>query len=214
MKTAFQTHDLLVLDSGSIHNSLSAVDPEQQEVMLRLLTDAPVVVVRRAQSQCGRLAVGVRGKYRHERFAAWLDPQAVIISIAPTQLRLHSVAEESRPAMQSLFSLQEQWGNATFEWGPGGSVGFDLASGVRSVSATSDLDIVVRIQSSLADLPLREMAADCERLPAAVDVLLETQAGAFALRELLLCADDVVLRTPNGPMLVLHPCLPVWGACA
>lgn len=35
-------------------------------------------------------------------------------------------------------------------WGPTGSVGFELASGVESVTAASDFDIVVRAPSFLS----------------------------------------------------------------
>ena len=50
------------------------------------LERAPWVVVRRAAPLEGRIAVGVRGRRRSERFAAWLDPAAVREWVDPLEL--------------------------------------------------------------------------------------------------------------------------------
>jgi phosphoribosyl-dephospho-CoA transferase len=93
-------------------------------------------------------------------------------------------------------------------WGPAGSVGFELATGRPTATASSDLDLVVELARPelIADtaLPLWNALA---ALPVRVDVLLEVPPGAIALSEYVrVRARDshrsFVLRTPTGPRLV------------
>jgi phosphoribosyl-dephospho-CoA transferase len=87
-------------------------------------------------------------------------------------------------------------------WGPGGSVGFTLATGVSMVTASSDLDLVL----TLDDVPPLAMLADLREafreLPARVDCQLDLPIGGVALDELLGPADRVLVRTADGPSLI------------
>jgi phosphoribosyl-dephospho-CoA transferase len=87
-------------------------------------------------------------------------------------------------------------------WGPGGSVGFTLATGVSVVTASSDLDLVL----TLDDVPPLAMLADLREafreLPARVDCQLDLPIGGVALDELLGPADRVLVRTADGPSLI------------
>jgi phosphoribosyl-dephospho-CoA transferase len=70
-------------------------------------------------------------------------------------------------------------------WGPGGSVGFTLATGLSVVTASSDLDLVL----SVDDVPPLAMLADLREafreLPARVDCHFDLPIGGVALDELL-----------------------------
>ncbi|WP_327001100.1 hypothetical protein OHA72_39045 [Dactylosporangium sp. NBC_01737] len=88
------------------------------------------------------------------------------------------------------------------DWGPVGGVGFELATGRPTTTPASDLDVVVRCEA----LPGTGWAAALldafPVLPARVDCLVETTAGAVALAELATGADRVILRTAGGACLV------------
>jgi phosphoribosyl-dephospho-CoA transferase len=87
-------------------------------------------------------------------------------------------------------------------WGPGGSVGFTLATGVSVVTASSDLDLVMTVD----DVPPLTMLADLREafreLPARVDCQIDLPIGGVALDELVVTADRVLVRTADGPSLM------------
>jgi phosphoribosyl-dephospho-CoA transferase len=168
-----------------------------------------VVVVRRARPRGSLLAVGVRGGARSERLAAWVAPVAIEERITPEALAArHAWREEPRrrvaplDALDAVAALVEPLGLA---WGPVGSAGFELATGVSCLHAGSDLDILVRAPARLAcaDALWAALAA----LAVRVDVQVETPRGAVALAELAAGTRQVLLRTFDGPRLVADP----WG---
>jgi phosphoribosyl-dephospho-CoA transferase len=92
-------------------------------------------------------------------------------------------------------------------WGPGGSVGFELASGVPSTTRDSDLDLVLSADEQLARTDATRLHADLSTLPVRIDLLLETPNGAVALAEYAQ-GSAMLLRSAQGPRLVRDP----WSA--
>ncbi len=204
-------HDLLVLARPD------ALEPESPPppwapARLRL---APLVVVRRAAPRGTAIPVGVRGAERRERFAAWLAPQAVAARVTPEELARAARWRERRsrlPALAALDAAFEILAATGLGWGPVGAVGFELASGVPSVSATSDLDVLVRAPARVPAASARALLAALAGLAARVDVQLETPAGGVALAELAAEPRTVVARTAAGPRRVADPWQPGAGA--
>ena len=58
-------------------------------------------------------------------------------------------------------------------WGPGGSVGFELATGHPIATAQSDLDIVIYAESRMTHDEARLLHESAQGLPAAVDIRIE-----------------------------------------
>ena len=114
------------------------------------------------------------------------------------------------PAARALRAAAPLLDEAGLPWGPTGSVGFELASGLRTVSPTSDLDLLLRSTRLPARATLMRLHVELRRLPARVDCQVETDDGAIALGELLSGAPDVLVRTPTGPRLTPAP----WPASA
>jgi phosphoribosyl-dephospho-CoA transferase len=175
------------------------------------LERAPWVVVRRERSGSARIPVGVRGSLRAQRWAAWLDPQAVCERVRPTELvRARAwVAHPRRflPAfavLDALTAILEQVAPG-LPWGPSGSVGFELASGSPSAHAASDLDVILESDAALAPPTATRLAAALAELPVRVDVLLETPGGALALEEYVRGRAPYLLRTPDGARRVADP---------
>lgn len=169
------------------------------------LRACPLVVVRRAEMRESLIPIGVRGTSRSQRHAGWMHPDAIIKIEQPSDL-LFRQSNSQLPAFQALHELSLRWHDLNLPWGPTGSVGFELASGVVSVNATSDLDLQIR-----ADQPFpkayaeRLLHATC-KLHAPVDVLVEIPFGGFALAEYATQA-TCLLRTRTGPALVSNPWL-------
>ncbi len=107
-------------------------------------------------------------------------------------------------ALRILDTLDELFSSLGLVWGPTGSVGFELATGVAAVGTASDLDVVVRAPEPWPLEYAREVADDLARLPARVDVQLDAPAGAVMLAEYAR-GGRVLLRTPDGPRLTWDP---------
>jgi len=208
-----QTHSLLRIDSAAALLSTTPPPEWVSEVLVR----AAWVVVRRAPLQDGLLPVGVRGAVRAARFAAWLPPGAVRDCLTPLQLaarrgwRGHPRSRQLN-ALAALAGVESIMARARLaaHWGPGGSVAFELASGCPTVTAASDLDLIVQHDAWMAPAAARELLQQLAQLPARIDVILETPGGAVALREYARARAPFLVRTPEGPRLLHDP----WAGAA
>jgi len=174
----------------------------------KTLRHAPWVVVRRPPIHGGLVPVGVRGELRQQRFAAWLSLDEALEVVTPQALA-SCRSTRAVPALTGLPRVERimcEHGLAG-RWGPAGSVGFELASGRPTVTASSDLDLVLEVDRPelIADR-LPALWTELTALPVRVDVLLETAAGAVVLSEYVLVrrgeGRSFVLRTPTGPRLM------------
>ena len=180
----------------------TALLPADAPAWTRLaLRAAPWVVVRRTAAADGLIAVGVRGGDRSRRYPWTIAWNSVRESVAPEHLA-DTVPARNLPALAALPAVREILGG--LRWGPTGSVGFELATGIPTASATSDLDVVVRIPICDGEVLDRLSAGHTQlaRLDVRVDCQVETPAGAVALAELVSPSDEVLVRTPFGPRLV------------
>jgi phosphoribosyl-dephospho-CoA transferase len=175
------------------------------------LARAPWVVVRRARTQAGLIPVGVRGRARGERFAAWLAPDAVAARVTPEYLAAarcwrHVPRARRVGSLRVLDAVDELCTSLGLAWGPTGSVGFELATGVPSAGVASDLDVVIRAPQPWSLEYAREIADCLNRLPVRVDAQLDVPAGAVALDEYAR-GGPVLLRAPDGRGLTRDPWL-------
>ena len=198
-------HDLLRLADGAeiiYEESVLAWVPAR-------LARAPWVVVRRARTPSAFIPVGVRGSTRSERLAAFLAPTAVAARVSPEDLVATLAwrrAFRARwiDAVRVLDAVDELFAFLGLAWGPTGSVGFELATGVAVAGPESDLDVVIRAPEPWSLARARELVDNLARLPVRVDTQLDTPSGAVALAEYAR-GGRVLLRTPDGPKLVDNP---------
>ena len=193
-----QPHDLLrIADPGTY---LTGSEP----VWVRTsLAAAPWVVVRRSTAPAGQLAVGVRGRSRHERHALLMPIEAAIACRRPEDLRPMAANGPARtPALSALRKAIPILHDLGLAWGPTGSVGFELATGRPTTTATSDLDLLVRAESLPTPAWAANLISRLSALPVRVDCQLQTPNGAAALAELATGPRTLVLRTSGGPQLV------------
>jgi phosphoribosyl-dephospho-CoA transferase len=176
------------------------------------LRRAPWVVMRRAAQRSGLWPVGVRGALRNQRGAGWLPERAVADWVTPQRLaaqrcwRKHPRIARN-PAFSALDAVEAIFAAHGFadRWGPGGSVGFELASGLPATSAQSDLDLILQADRPIARADAARLHADLSSLTARIDVLLETPHGAVSLSEYVLGRGAILLRSARGPQLVSDP---------
>ena len=183
------------------------------------LQRAPWAVVRRRAPRGDLWPIGVRGESRSQRAAAWLPvtavsdcatPQALMSQRAARDFARHSLASfAALPAVADIFDSHRLTG----AWGPGGSVGFELASGLPTATASSDLDLIVYLEEPDALRDPARLQSDLSKLPVRADVLLETPRGGVLLAEFA-AGGAMLLRSAAGPRLVRSPWDDVRGAAA
>jgi len=197
-------HDLLLLRTESAivstpENPASpCLDPKQR----------PWVVVRRGHSSEGWIPVGVRGAQRHERCAGFTRGSEVLETRRPDQLRL-ALAEPSRRTLQAfrtLSYLESHLVGLEMSWGPSGSVGYELASGVPAVHANSDLDFILFVPRRLDRTEAQDLWRMISNAPGKVDALVETPYCGFSLEEFVTTSHrKILLRTNDGRILGSDP---------
>ena len=170
------------------------------------LSQVPWVVVRRAPFENELIPVGIRGKNRSERFAAFAHAATVVQRVSPEDLVCcqawrEAARREEFPALRALPKIQIALQALGLSWGPVGSVGFELATAFPAANCSSDLDLIIRLNDILVPRVAEELVAVIEDAGARADVLLETKAGAIALAEYVGSGPNLVLRTVNGPRL-------------
>ena len=168
-------------------------------------------VVRRSLPLEGMLPVGIRGNSREQRFAAYLPVEAILDRITPEDLAHRGSWRFSRrggelPALRDLDFVCQIMADFGLQWGPTGSVGFEIATGVPTAQMNSDLDLLIRAPSELTvDVCRRLCIRLSEQVAVRTDVLIETGTGAIALDEYVRGGMPILLRSSTGPKLVYNP---------
>lgn len=206
---AVQMHDLLKVNPECLLDEAASRGDSVPGWAEECLGAVPFAVVRRGHMSETCLPIGVRGFERNQRWAASCSPDAVLSVIAPSQLLGRTIVPsrvEEVPALQSLELLKACWVDFDCPWGPGGSVGFELATGSEAAKAGSDLDIVIRSAKPITLEKAKFLCAQATDLPATVDIRVETPVCGFSLKEYARQdRKEILLRMPNGAVLGSDP---------
>jgi phosphoribosyl-dephospho-CoA transferase len=204
---AMRPHDLARLAAGTGRPPFADAPPWVEDALAR----APFVVARRAPNVPGGVAVGIRGATRGERFGTWIDPVYLDAVLTPEALRARApdAARAPLPAFALLRAVAPIVDASGLAWGPAGSAGFELASGVATITPGSDLDLVVRAPEPLsrahASALFDALSHEALRLGTRIDVQIETTDAAFSLAEFARANLRVMLRHADGPRLAADP---------
>lgn len=205
MVSTFLAHDLLW---GMTPEQLPAQAPAW---VIESISAGQPVVVRRALSTPGFIAVGVRGRLREQRYATVMAVDAVQRRVTPEAL-CHVSIDRDLPAVQALNQLRPLLDGCGWVWGVSGSAGFELASGVVALHEGSDLDLILRTPQVLERLKAQELLNILDSATCQVDMQLQTPFGAVALREWAGPARRVLLKNASGACLVIDPWNPLEQA--
>jgi phosphoribosyl-dephospho-CoA transferase len=193
-------HDILHLD---VRDKAVVCDANLREVM-DLLAGTPYAVVRRGRSDAGFLPIGVRGLKRNERYAAWIRDSAVQRLVSPEEIKDMSGARDL-PAFEALRSLRDRWSDLKMPWGPTGSVGFEIVSGVPAVTRASDLDLLLDAEQWLSPALAGKLLADAACESVNVDIQARTPGGIISLVEYVASPVSLMLRQSDGEVRMGDP---------
>lgn len=201
MVSTFLAHDLLW---GMTPRQLAADAPAW---VVKSIAAGQPVVVRRALTAPDRIAVGVRGRLREQRYATSMAITTIARRVRPEDL-CHIASTRDLPALQALARLRPLLDASGWTWGVSGSAGFELATGIEALHERSDLDLILRTPHCLDRLQARELLAQLDTSVCAVDMQLQTPCGAVALREWAGSARRVLLKDDVRARLVSDPWQP------
>jgi phosphoribosyl-dephospho-CoA transferase len=203
-QNSHRVHDLLLLRQGVVSNAGVA-----KPAWVTLLKPGDLwVVVRRATALDGLVAVGMRGSNRNQRWGGFADLADVKESFRPSRLFFHMArrTRSTMPALAALSWLEGQLDRSALDWGPMGSVGFELATGQQVVTGASDLDIALFAPTRFTKETARELWTVMKASPAKIDVRVETLNCGFSLEEYAReGAEQVLVRLPEGRQLSTDP---------
>ncbi|MBB6143116.1 phosphoribosyl-dephospho-CoA transferase [Silvibacterium bohemicum] len=204
MAGALHVHDLILLRTEP-----AVTFPEGEPACAYLNPNQrPWVVVRRERISDGLLPVGMRGSERNERCAGFTRWSEVLETRRPDELRLLLAADSRRTllAFQTLAYLECRLAGLDENWGPGGSVGFELASGIPAVREGSDLDLILFAPKKLEITEAQNLWRIISSAPGKVDALIETPFCGFSLQEFVTASPrKMLLRTSDGRVLGSDP---------
>ncbi|MBF6040364.1 malonate decarboxylase holo-ACP synthase [Pseudomonas sp. P154a] len=198
MVNTFMAHDLLW---GLTPELLPADAPAW---VTESLSAGQPVVVRRAVSAPGLVAVGVRGRLREQRFATVMPVDGIQRRVKPEDLCQVSIGR-NLPAVRALNQLRPLLDDCGWVWGVSGSAGFELASGFAALHESSDLDLILRTPHALGRSQAQDLVKILEAAECLVDMQLQTPFGAVALREWAGSARRVLLKNAREACLVIDP---------
>lgn len=208
LATPSPTHDLIRLREP-ILLAADALRPAWVDPELRRI---PWVVVRRGYVRDTMMPVGVRGQTRSQRFASSATFAEIAERLCPEDLTVSGYGidrkrKDAVPALAALDRIASLLIHRGYRWGPGGSAGFEIATGVATATATSDLDLILRQDRRLEQNDATALLAALTKAaaPARIDVMLETPIGGVSLADLAAQPAMVFVRTPCGPRLSVDP---------
>lgn len=206
----FRPHDLLWTQDW--HGLVFADPVPPWAVQARNAGQPAVVVVRRDRTgDPALLPVGLRGVDRSQRLGALLQRAAVAHWVSPEKLaRAPAPGWPPDPGAAKVFATLERISPlldaSGLVWGPTGSLGYTLATGLPALHCGSDIDLLVRAPSPLSAPQARLLHAAAASDGCRVDLQVDTGRGGFSFTEWSR-GGAVLLKTDVGPFLTADP----WG---
>lgn len=192
--------------------SVAELPVEAPVWVVEVVSQGQPVVVRRQVLSADRVAVGIRGPRREQRYAASLPRAAVVRQVRPEDLT-GTLGVRDWPALQALQQVRPLMAALGLVWGVAGSAGFELASGVAALHQDSDLDLIVRTPVCVSRAWAADLVAALDTAACRIDVQLQLPNGALALREWAGSSRQVLLKSSHGAQLLSDPWQPL-EACA
>ncbi|MDI3454634.1 malonate decarboxylase holo-ACP synthase [Acinetobacter sp. V89_4] len=198
MKLKLEAHDLLW---GMTVDCLADNAPLWvKEVLLR----GDPVVVRRAITPVEQVAVGVRGQFRYQRYAAQMPRSAIGRQLKPEALT-HVDTQQFEHLAERLQRISSIMKNFSGCWGYTGSFGFELATGIKTVTEQSDIDLLIRAEQPFTKMQAIELLENFQQVGLNVDIQLQLPRGGLALKEWAGNGGKVLLKRSDGAVLVENP---------
>jgi phosphoribosyl-dephospho-CoA transferase len=205
---AFRPHDLLWAQDW--HGLVAHAALPFWVLKVRDAGDPVIAVVRReALSDPALVPVGLRGSNRSQRLGVLLQRAAVVHCVSPEMLiDCVTPARQFDPDASRVIAALDRMApllNASgLCWGPTGSLGYALATGLPALHSASDIDLLVRAPFPLFAWQAQLLHAAQASSACQVDMQIDTGRGGFSFAEWAK-GGSVLLKTDFGPFLTRNP---------
>jgi phosphoribosyl-dephospho-CoA transferase len=161
-------------------------------------------VIRRDKKRGGFIPIGIRGKRKDERLAAFVLYQSFYQIISPTFITQNALWQkypflQEYPSFKELDSIAHFFTALKVSWGITGSLGYELITKIPCITKQSDLDIIVTLKKPDHEL-LLSMKNYIQNYPF-IDLQIQTPIGAFSLKEWKEDRCPILLKTDEGAFL-------------
>lgn len=179
---------------------------------IKSLAETHTVVVRRGLQVQGMVPVGVRGYERAHRLGGFLKVQdaASFEITTPYKLaeeQLWQRLKEKRlqlPALHALDQISQDL--RAYQWGIGGSSGYELTTGYPTVKPSSDLDLILTNCSKMTSREAKGLIQKINSHGVHADIQIVQGQDGFSLEEYVNArARSVLIKTATGPILSQDP---------
>ncbi|MFZ4199268.1 malonate decarboxylase holo-ACP synthase [Lysinibacillus sp. NPDC056220] len=159
-------------------------------------------VVRRAPIMNQLVPIGLRGNARHERFGTSINQQYILDITTPCSLITRLDFFKNNRFYSLLKEIRYKFDSYKIKWGPTGSVGFELATGIQVTTTTSDLDLLICLEV-IDEKLLHEISNLLVSSHITIDAQIEIPGlGAFLLNDYVENKErGFIIRTLYGPQL-------------
>ncbi len=192
-------------------SSVEQVDTDEEipEWVSTIFKVATYVIVRRGPQE-GKIPVGIRGYEKYQRFAGWIAAKDIVKTITPgeTVAYLNSVSgiRAKLPAFRVANKVIPLLKG--YEWGIGGSLQFELATGLPMVKQSSDLDIIMQRPQTKMEISTAKELLESLKIIAGThaDIQIVNGQNGFSLEEYVQQrSSKMMMKTEHGPQLVMDP---------
>lgn len=196
-------HDIIKLKEGINHDLLFL--PEWAQ---KVWDNTLYHVVRRDQCIDGKIPIGIRGNVRGERFGCYIPIEWIDDVISPKilvqqQMWLNWSRATDFPFYVSTLNQLKQL-LSQFDWGIGGSIGYELTSHIPTTKLTSDLDIIIYAPSKIDVVQCQMILEKSQLFPINIDYQIQNKKGAFHLQEYARGRLPILLKTDLGSILTYY----------
>lgn len=173
-----------------------------------ILQQSSYVIVRRGD-QSKKIPVGIRGLKKSQRLAAWIDYDNFDDIFTPQdaveKFQKSNNPRFNLPAFKLLKQLLPIMKN--YNWGVGGSLEYELATGIQMVHETSDVDVIMKRPVEMTRKEAKNLVDKLRQVSNThADIQVVYNDIGFSLEEYALGKNkDILIKTNAGPKLVEDP---------
>ena len=178
------------------------------------LAKASIVVVRRGKIQHDLIPVGIRGYERNQRLAAFLKQKAIKKQYHPDYFIRNKSWQRLNRDRQELPAFRALRQVATvlkdYHWGIGGSLAYEMATGLEMVKNTSehasDMDLLLYFDQPMSKSKAQSLLQKLNQFKVHADLQVVKGENGFSLEEFAIShSRQVLVKTAAGPILTTDP---------
>lgn len=198
MELGFKVYDILKLKSCGE----DCFDTKLPMWATEFVERTPYVVVKRGEEKTGMVPIGIRGITRQQRFGCYMNLDNISQVYKPYELlEFKSNCGLWNKVASLLPGIFETYKDRV-TYGPTGSVGFELATGFKATTISSDLDLLIQTEEPLEVEIAKKILVQLLKINIKMDITLGISMGYVALEEYCNGQAPYLVKTNYGERLV------------